>query len=261
MKVPVITYHAVGNVASPLWTPIDVFEAHLTAFAQSGYRTVTLADLVARLHRGEPLPENSLVITFDDGYESVYTDAWRRLRSHGFGATVFLISDYCGRDNRWSGQPDSVPVAPLLKWEQVKALAAEGCEFGAHTRSHPSLPTLPLEAAVAEILTSQQDIQVRTGQAARIFAYPYGVTNSAVTEMVRQHFDGAVGTDLDLVQTHTNPYLLARIDAYYLSASWIPRMHSSLFQHYLGMRQKLRSVRRYLYPDWQIVQTEDIANV
>jgi peptidoglycan/xylan/chitin deacetylase (PgdA/CDA1 family) len=206
------------------------------------------------------LPEDALVITFDDGYESVYHEAWPRLRARGFTATVFLISDYCGRDNRWPGQPASVPQAPLMTWEQATALAAGGCELGAHTRSHPALPALPPHQAEEEILTSQQIIQARTGRAARVFAYPYGAVDAAVVERVRPHFDGAVGTRLGLVRPGSDPYRLARVDAFYLTPGWIPRMRGFLFQRYLDVRQAMRSLRRRLRPDWRPAPARDAAH-
>ncbi len=252
MRVPIITYHAIGDRPSPLWTSIETFDAHLSAFAKCGYRTITLANLLTHLRLREPLPENTIVITFDDGYASVYQHARSLLKYYGFTATIFLISDYCGRTNQWAGQPASVPVEALLSWEQVRELAAEGYEFGAHTRSHLSLPTLLLEIAEAEMHISQQQIQDHIGQEVNVFAYPYGATNAAITKLAQQHFDGAVVTELGFVDSQTNPYMLNRIDAYYLSPLWISQMHSSLFQQYLYLRQILRSFRRNFRPDWRL---------
>jgi peptidoglycan/xylan/chitin deacetylase (PgdA/CDA1 family) len=250
MKIPIITYHAIGSVPSPLWTTIETFDAHLSTFARCGYQTIALADLLHRLHLKESLPENTIVITFDDGYESVYQYARSRLNHYGFTATVFVISDYCGLTNQWSGQPSSVPTEALLSWEQVQVLAAEGYEIGAHTRSHPSLPTILPEDAEAEMHISQQQIQTHIKQEVKVFAYPYGATNTAITQLAQLYFDGAVITDLGSIHAQTNPYLLNRIDAYYLSPMLIPHIHSSMFEQYLSLRQMLRSLRRSFRPDW-----------
>jgi peptidoglycan/xylan/chitin deacetylase (PgdA/CDA1 family) len=250
MKVPIITYHAIGDVNSPLWTTPKAFESHLSAFAKCGYRTITLTDLLNRLRLQEPLPENTIVLTFDDGYESVYKYARSRLQHYGFTATIFLVSDYCGQTNQWPSQPASVPVEALLSWEQVKELAAEGHEFGAHTRSHLSMTTVLPEVAAGEMFSSQQQIQHHTGQEVKAFAYPYGATNSAITKLTEQYFAGAVVTKLGFVETESNPYLLNRIDSHYLTTTWISYIHGSLFQRYLGLRQMIRSLRRKFRPDW-----------
>src|SRR5579863_638033 len=113
--IPIVTYHAIGSGPRPLWVPVKEFEAHLDAFRKAGYATISMTCLIDCLRKDE-LPANALVITFDDGYEGVYSLAWPRLRAAGLGATVFLISDYCGRTNQWPGQSSDVPKAPLLQW-------------------------------------------------------------------------------------------------------------------------------------------------
>jgi len=256
MKVPIITYHAIGDVPSPLWTTIETFEAHLAAFARCGYRTTSLANLLNLLRQGQPLPAKTIVITFDDGYESVYQHARSLLDCYGFTATVFLITDRCGLTNQWHGQPSSVPVEALLSWEQIQELAAEGYEFGAHTRSHLSLSTVLPEIAAAEMSISQQQIQAQIAQDVRVFAYPYGSTNPAITSLAQQYFDGVVGTDLGFVDSESDPYLLNRIDAYYLSPAWIFHLYSSTFQRYLNLRQMLRFLRRSFRSDWRPTTTK-----
>jgi peptidoglycan/xylan/chitin deacetylase (PgdA/CDA1 family) len=246
MKVPIITYHAIGDISSPLWTPIETFEAHIAAFAKCGYQTTTLTNLLTLMRRGEELPENAIVITFDDGYASVYQHARSILKHYDFTATIFLITDRCSLTNQWPGQPSSVPIEALLSWEQVAELAAEGYEFGAHTCSHVSLPTVLPEVAIAELFSSQQHIQNQTGQDVRIFAYPYGATNSAIIKLTQQYFDGAVGTNLGFVDLQADPYRLNRIDAYYLTPAWISHLHSYFFQKYLQLRQILRSFRGFV---------------
>lgn len=259
MIIPIITYHALGDAPSPLWTPLELFEAQLRAFSESGYRTIPLAHVVDWLTQKRALPGNALVIAFDDGYQSMYHEAWPRLRAHNFGATVFLITDFCGRDNRWPTQTRETPIAPLLTWDQVAQLAAEGCEFGAHTASHPPLSMLALPQAEEELIISRERIRKNTGQAVNTFAYPYGDTNRSVTELVSRHFDGAAGTSLGMVAADCDPYLLPRIDAYYLKPSAVPRLHAVTFQCYLRLRQAVRSTRRLFHRDWHSGRIERIS--
>jgi peptidoglycan/xylan/chitin deacetylase (PgdA/CDA1 family) len=243
--IPIITYHAIGDGPRPLWVSVSDFEAHLKAYREAGYRTVSLAGLVESLRRGN-LPSNSLVITFDDGYESVYSLAWPRLHAAGMSATVFLISDYCGRNNQWPGQSSDVPLSPLLSWDQVQRMAGDGCEFGAHTRTHPNLNETSPETAGDELVASRDRIRSMTGQAVESFAYPYGEANSQTEKLVSRFFQGAVGTRLGIVQSGSDPFLLPRVDAYYLTPTLIRRMKTSGFRAYLEGRQCLRYVRRLL---------------
>ncbi|WP_218080696.1 polysaccharide deacetylase family protein [Anthocerotibacter panamensis] len=252
MVLPVITYHALSDMPAPLGTPPQVFEQHLKAFRHWGYRTVSLAEVSLALTHDQPLPERSLVISFDDGYQSIYREAWPRLRDWGFTATVYLISDWCGRDNRWLGQPPTLPTAPLMTWDEAAQLAAAGWELGAHTCSHRPLPGLAPAAVETELSEAQRTIQIRTGQSVQTFAYPYGAVSPEVKTLVQRYFVGAAGTRLGLVDASGDPYDLKRIDAYYLRPSMIRYLDQPLFDQYLHFRQRLRDLRRHAFTDWQI---------
>ncbi len=218
----------------------------MEALVQAGYESVSLSAVCRWLNGEDELPARPVVITFDDGYASVYEEAWPLLQTLGLQATLFLIAAYCGKDNQWPSQPAFIPRRPLLTWEQAAEMASGGCELGAHTCTHPPLPTLDAGAAMREIRGSQEAIVARLGVRPNFFAYPYGQTNPALTTAVRRHFQGAVSTRLGLATSQSDPYLLERIDAYYLSPRWIKRMQHPLFRAYLQARRLLRAVRRRL---------------
>ncbi|HEY9677476.1 MAG TPA: polysaccharide deacetylase family protein [Drouetiella sp.] len=249
--VPILTYHSVGRLNPILDTPIEKFESHLKAFAEKGYTSVTLSDLVALISSRKTLPAKTLVLTFDDGYKAFHSEAWPLLKKYGFTATVFLISDYCGKDNRWIGQPDSVPTAPLLTWDEVALLSKEGCEFGGHTSNHLPLSTISGERLTRELVQSKERIQEATNKDVTTFAYPYGDTTGDAVREVQKHYQGAVSTDLGISSSESNPYLLPRIDSYYLTQEWIDNLEKPWFRPYLGFRQMLRRAKRMVQPDWQ----------
>lgn len=249
--IPVITFHAIGEAASPLFTPPALFEATLAQLAAAGYRTVALQRVLHWLRTGADLPDKAVVLAFDDGYRSVYSEAWPRLAAYGFSATVFLVTDYCGRDNQWPGQPAHAPRMPLLSWDEAGKLAAAGWELGAHTRTHPPLSLLDAARVEAEVVGSQAAIQARTGQSAAVFAYPYGARNPMVEAIVAQHCAGAVSTDMGVVAATAKPYRLARIDAYYWRPDRVAALDSPRFRGYLRLRDALRKLRRRFITDWQ----------
>jgi len=191
-----------------------------------------------------------VVITFDDGYTSIYDQAWPLLRAYGYQATVFLVTGYCGGSNRWPSQQIDVPVKPLLTWEQVEKLAKDGWEFSAHTKSHPPLPLLSSLEIDEEICSSKEAIVQRLDQQARVFAYPYGAASSNVVTIVKRYFDGAVGVNLGIVMADSNAYYLERIDSYYLSPRLIPIIDRRVFRRYLDLRQRMRKIRRRYRTDW-----------
>lgn len=249
--VPIVTYHAIGDGPGPLFTPIPVFEAHLRAFRSEGYRTMQLLELARLLKRGEEPPAGALVLTFDDAYQSVSREAWPRLRAEGFGATVFVISGFVGKDNRWPTQAASVPTASLMTWSEVASGIEQGMEIGAHTRTHAPLVRLTGEAADDEIRSSVSDIERNAGRRPSVFAYPYGASDAASARLVASLFEGCAGTTLGLVSAGTDPLALPRIDAFYLSEARISRLREPGFARELRIRQTLRSVKRRVFPDWR----------
>jgi peptidoglycan/xylan/chitin deacetylase (PgdA/CDA1 family) len=250
LRVPIITYHGIGDKGAPLWTSVETFNDHMKALSDNGWRTITLGEMIARIRSGKNFKEKTCVLTFDDGYESVYSLAWPVLQRYKFTATVFLITGHCGKTNQWPGQPDTVAVENLLSWEQVRELSANSIEFGAHTSSHASLTNLTPDKLVEELANSKEAIERHTGTPCKVFAYPYGDFNSAVVNFVRRFFVGAVGTNLGFADDTSSLYMLPRIDAYYLNARWIPQLQRKRFKEYLRLRQAMRSIRRLVYPDY-----------
>ena len=93
----VLLYHAVEDHVSPYTDRLGVsvspamFEANLR-YIKENYNVVSVDDL------NKPLPENPLVITFDDGYKSVYEHAFPLLRKYRMPAVVYLIT--CAVQNK-----------------------------------------------------------------------------------------------------------------------------------------------------------------
>jgi peptidoglycan/xylan/chitin deacetylase (PgdA/CDA1 family) len=148
--VVVLCYHAV----SPRWpadlsvTP-EAFERQLRVLLARGYRGATFVDAVASPAR------KTIVVTFDDAYLSVLELGKPILDRLGLPASVFVPTDYPGRDgpmtwpgiDQWLGGPHEAELRPM-SWEQLGGLADAGWEIGSHTCSHPHLTQLD-DAALA----------------------------------------------------------------------------------------------------------------
>ena len=112
MKTTVLMYHALADERSAISLPPSVFQRQMRLLHEGGFRVISMSDLVSSLQSGEELPGKSVVLTFDDGFESVYTNAFPVLQRYGFPATVFLVADYCGKTNDWPSQPGGIPSFP-----------------------------------------------------------------------------------------------------------------------------------------------------
>jgi peptidoglycan/xylan/chitin deacetylase (PgdA/CDA1 family) len=228
----ILTYHSLDESASVISVRPAVFERQMEVLAASGTRVVRLAEV-----RSGP----GVALTFDDGFENFAEVAAPVLARYGFPATVFLVTDYCGRQNDWPGQWAGASRLPLMSWSRIQELSAAGIEFGAHTATHPDLSRLEAGRAREEMVTSKRRIEDATGRPVESFAYPYGAVNLEVRRLVAENFAVGCSTRLGYVGADSPREALARLDVYYLA--W-PGMFRRLFgvatRSYLRLRGVLR---------------------
>ena len=189
-NLPILMYHHIAEAGADQlkqWrvTP-QAFESQLRYLRDVGYYSVSLGTWGKAIEAKKPLPGKAICITFDDGYLSFFTHAWPLLKQYGFTATVFLVADRVGQVNDWDveyGKP-----APLMNWEQIRQLQAEGVMFGSHTVTHRSLTLLPAAEIVQEGARSRSIIEEKLESPIKTIAYPYGDTDPAIA-----HLMGACG--------------------------------------------------------------------
>ena len=240
-SVPVLMYHSLDRSGSVISIPPDLFRRQIERLLERGFTGITLAHLLDGWDGLRPLPRRPLVITFDDGLASVHSLALPILEGLGVPATVFAVSGYIGRCNRWPGQSGDVPRLPVLSWSALQELAAAGWEIGAHTISHPSLDAVPTEQAAREIVDSRRMIEDRLGTAVSSFAYPYGCATAEAREIVSSHFRAACGTRLRSARPAADRAELPRIDAYYFrSPALAPRIGTLSGNLYVRARRMAR---------------------
>jgi peptidoglycan/xylan/chitin deacetylase (PgdA/CDA1 family) len=213
---------------------------------ESGYRTISLSEVANCLRRGQPFPDKGLVITFDDGYQSVYEEAFPVLQKFNMLATVFLTVGNPGIAS--AGRRPSLQGRPMLSWKEISEMSRHGITFGAHTLTHPDLTSLPFYQAEAEVLQSKEIIEDRLSSPVTCFAYPFGRWNHPLRELVGQYFTCACSDELALACKASDIFTLERVDAYYLRTNRLfAVMFTSLFPWYILARNIPRRVRRALH--------------
>jgi peptidoglycan/xylan/chitin deacetylase (PgdA/CDA1 family) len=241
-------YHAVHPDKSVLSIHPDIFKKQLAWLHKHNFRVISLVDLAENIRKGGELPEKGLVLTFDDGFQSLYDYAFPILSQYGFRATVFLVPGYCGKTNDWPGQPESIHRWPLLDWDQIIQMDTAGIEFGAHTVTHVRLDEQSNESIEKEILESKRMIEAVLGHGINSFAYPYGRLDERIKQLVSQNFTAACGTRLGLVSLNSNPFELERVEIYYLRHSLVFRgLNQRWFPHYLSLRRSIRQINSTLF--------------
>ncbi len=161
MYLPILTYHrllaeAPTRSVDPKRISVsqNQFRNHLRWLKRLGYRTLSLADYVHALSRGEKIPSRTFAITFDDGYEEVLTLGLPVLKEFGFTATVFAVPGQLGGSNVWDDGG-----AKLLTGDQLRGLVQAGMSIGAHTSGHVHLTQVSPVIAKREISDSKQILE------------------------------------------------------------------------------------------------------
>lgn len=243
----ILTYHSLSNSASVISMPPESFRLQMRSLFDRGIAVVSLEKLATA--DGRELDGPATALTFDDGYEDFYREAFPVLSEYRFVATVFLVSGYCGRTNDWPGQMRMVAGRPLLTWSRVAELQRAGVRFGAHTVTHPRLSALEWKEAAREVLDSKKQIEDRTGAAVSSFAYPYGAESERLRELVAENFQVGCSTRLGQLRPDSPRASLERIDTYYLSnLFWYRHLFHRRTSGYLLCRAQLRRWKNRLLP-------------
>jgi peptidoglycan/xylan/chitin deacetylase (PgdA/CDA1 family) len=229
----ILLYHRVAPPApaapAPPWnvTPAR-FAQQLAGLLARGFHPWPLAGLLAHRREGRVVPPGTFVVTFDDGFESVYRHAWPVLRRHAVPATVFVSTAYLDQDepfpfDHWAvtHRGDLPPEAfrPLRTW-QCEAMARSGLvTLGAHTHTHRDLRNDPGEFA-RDVARSVDVLRARFGVQDVDFAYPFGKPSAGhcgpalVAAARRAGVRCGLTTESRTVDVRTDPYRWGRFTVY-----------------------------------------------
>lgn len=246
--LPILTFHDIDDRPSVISLSPGVFRRSMAKLHSNGFRTLSPMEVVDILKRGELFPDRCFGITFDDGYQSVYTIAFSVLQHYGMSATVFLTVG-----DRVTAKPnDRLPSfngRSMLNWNEIHEMQRWGIEFGAHTCTHPDLTLIPSHLLKKEVCDSKAIIEEALGASVSCFAYPYGRYNHRVRNIVQKHFSCACSDKLGMIKKYSDLYAFERVDAYYLRTDRLFQiMLTRYFPWYILACSIPRHIRRTLQP-------------
>jgi peptidoglycan/xylan/chitin deacetylase (PgdA/CDA1 family) len=203
--VSVLLYHHI-SVAPPgtrvaqrsLHVPPALFRRQVSAMARAGYRAVTLDQVWAAWHGGRPIPSRAVVLSFDDGYEDQYRNAFPVLLARRWPGVLNLIVR-----NSYRGAISAMEVRRLL---------VAGWELDSHSLTHADLTRLDPVRLEEEISDSRDEIRRTFGAPVNFFAYPYGRVNDEVAAAVMNAgYVGAATTSSRPAGPYGDPARIPRI--------------------------------------------------
>lgn len=193
--VTIIYYHAINDVVSgieELFVTPAAFDSQMAYLKDNGYTSITFDEIDNTENIKKPV-----IITFDDGYEDNYTNAYSILKKYGFKATIFLCSSV-------------IDKPAYLKTPQIQEMS-DIISFQSHTVTHPNLNKLKPEELDRELSESKNVLEQLTQQQVNVLAYPTGYYNQKVINAVSKYYKYAVTTEKGFYYKGDNPYTLKRI--------------------------------------------------
>lgn len=216
LLVPIFMYHHISN--QPTTNALDYsltvtttdFDAQLTWLQKQGYSSITQAELFDALYYGKVLPKRPVILSFDDGYKDVYTDALPALLAHHYRGVFYIITGMIG--------------GRYMTWNEVRTLAQDGMQISSHTIHHINVGKPPAWTSTQqELMVSKATLEAQIGQPVQFFCYPSGepfhhdTVAEQQTVLTDLFNDGYVSATLDpfsyfsAIQDAQTPYQLPRI--------------------------------------------------
>ncbi|MCI8497506.1 MAG: polysaccharide deacetylase family protein [Clostridiales bacterium] len=200
-RLPIVMYHSIlrepKSFGDYIITPQQL-ESDLRYLKDHGYTAVTMAQVIAYVKQGEPLPQKPVVLTFDDGYYNNYVYAYPLLREYGMKGIISIVGDYTDHDTKLN---ENNANYSYLTWEQITEMSESGViEFQNHTYCMHNLKSgrkgcrrkkgeseeAYHEALRSDIVPLQQKIKEHTGREPDTFTYPFGAVSTESYPVIRE---------------------------------------------------------------------------
>jgi len=198
--VSILLYHHIGSSLQGdtiYYVSPEAFDRQMNLLYQWGYKTISVELLAKALKDGAELPSKPVILTFDDGSETIYSTALPIMQRYGFTGTSYLVYNYVG-------------IPGYVNVDQIRGLYTAGWEIGSHGLSHVDLTARP-ERQGDEIVESRRRLQSLLDVPVLSFAYPFGVYDDNSLYFV-QHagYIAAMGLGNETLQGYKNRFYLYR---------------------------------------------------
>ena len=201
IDLPIIMYHGLLKeekrqgqfIISP-----NLFEQDLRYLQENGYTTVVIADLIAYVQDGKPLPEKPVMLTFDDGYYNNYLYAFPLLKQYNCKMVLSPIGRYT---DEYTQNKDTHANYAHCSWDAVREMMASGLvEFQNHSYNLHSIDSGRKGAKkkaveslvdyrtllVEDVMKMQTRMREETGYTPTAFVYPFGAVSSESLPILKE---------------------------------------------------------------------------
>ena len=200
-NIPILLYHGIlDNTwgAQTLFVRPNDFDEQIKYLKDNNYTPLFVSELDYIYAFDKPV-----IITFDDAYLDVYTNALPILKKYNFKANIYVITDSIGAD-------------VYMNADMIKDADASGLiEIGSHTVSHYKLGEIDLAKALEEIKESKEVLENLLNKEITSIAYPSGSFNQDIINITQKYYDYGLSTIYGKEKSNNlNTYKLKRYYVY-----------------------------------------------
>lgn len=169
--IPVLMFHSISTIpGNSLGVPVKQFIEEIEWLHHQNYHSLSLEEFYQALVNKASIPENPILLTFDDGYLDNYSAAWPILRQYGYTATFFIITNSVGPG--------------MMNWDQLNDLTSQRNSIGGHTVHHYDLTTLSTKQQKDELFLSKKELENHLGISVQALCFPSGRYNKTTLELM-----------------------------------------------------------------------------
>ena len=269
-KIPVLMYHSIDDTGSVISVSPQTFREHLQYLKDHGFETVSLEEY---FNTAPSQTDKKVLITFDDGYQNLYTHALPVLQEFSFKAVVFLVTDYVGKKADWIIRDQNIILEKLvaqlafneqekaaevqklkkvsqfqlLSWKEILEMKKKGLEFQSHSHTHRFVSEINGDDLKFELEQSKSVLEKGLGQKVYGFCYPYTDHNNPQVIRLLEDADyrGAfIGDQFPSARNKDSDYLITRVPLWEQSTRFDFIFALSLgYTWYKSFLQKVRSLK------------------
>lgn len=199
-KIPVLLYHGVlDNTwgAATLFVKPSEFAKQMAYLKDNNYTPIFVSEIDYAYAF-----EKSIIITFDDAYVDVYTNAFPILQTYNFKANIFVITGSIGNNL-------------YMNEEMIKDVDKSNLiEIGSHTISHYKLAEKDEQTIEKELKESKEALEKILNKEINTIAYPSGSFNSTVIKIAQKYYSYGLSTLIGKEQSNNINYF--KIKRYYV---------------------------------------------
>ena len=173
----ILGFHKIGKPSAGGWESWyhiseELFVGYLTYLRNHRWHVIDVPTFLRGIDDPDYLPDRSVLITFDDGYESIYRDALPCLRRFGYPAVSFVPTAFIGGTNSFDNGME--PEEVISGWDELRELEESGVSIQSHGVTHRPLSKLSLQEQIDEFRRSKSVIESGLSKPVDIFSFPYG---------------------------------------------------------------------------------------